>query len=139
MGEKVSFDICHDNGVICVHLEFFAYAPNPQIKKLFRLTRLNLWRNAGTVEAISSNLYAHREVCRQAALDAKKEYTDSYQAPGWKNGTLTTDKKLIKQQELSNKKLFERVKKRLAALKKIDTVCKLFDDGFGNYGYKIKN
>lgn len=118
MDRAKNFSIRHDNGAVVINPTFFENAPNPKIKSLFALAQEWFRANAGVIAQMSEHLYMRREECRKDAAVAKKNYSDLYQAPGWENGTVTTDKKIIRKQELSNKRLAERVKKCLAKLKK---------------------
>lgn len=52
---------------------------------------------------------------------------------------MTTDKKTIRKQELSNKRLAEQVKKCLAKLEKIESVCEIFNEKFRENGFQIND
>lgn len=118
MDNAKNFSVHHSNGVVVIYPAFFENAPNSKIKSLFALAQK--WS-------------------RKDVAAAKKNYSDLYQAPGWENGAVTTDKKIIRKQELSNKRLAERVKKCLAKLKKIESVCEIFNEKFRDNGYQIND
>lgn len=139
MDNAKNFSVHHRNGVVVIYPAFFENAPNSKIKSLFALAQK--WSRANTVVIVrmSEHLYMRREDCRKDVAVAKKRYSDLYQAPGWENGTATTDKKIIRKQELSNKRLAEQVKKCLAKLKKIESVCEIFNEKFRDNGYQIND
>lgn len=139
MDNTKNFSIHHGNGTVVVYPAFLENAPNPKIKSLFTLAQKRFRANAGVIARMSEYLYLRREDCRKDAAAAKKNYSDLYQAPGWENGTVTTDKKIIRKQELSNKRLAERVKKCMAKLKKIESVCEIFNEKFRDNGYQIND
>lgn len=139
MDNTKNFSIHHGNGNVVIYSAFFENAPNPKIKNLFALAQKCSSENADAIARMSEHLYMRREDCRKDAAAAKKNYSDLYQAPGWENGTVTTDKKIIRKQELSNKRLAEQVKKCLAKLKKIESVCEIFNEKFRENGYQIND
>lgn len=139
MDNAKNFSIRHDNGAVVINPMFFENAPNHKIKSLFALAQKCSRENADAIALMGEHLYTRREECRKDAAVAKKNYSDLYQAPGWENGTATTDKKIIRKQELSNKRLAERVKKCLAKLKKIESVCEIFNEKFRENGYQIND
>lgn len=139
MDKAKNFSIRHDNGAVVINPTFFENAPNPKIKSLFALAQKCSRENADAIALMGEHLYMRREECRKDVAAAKKNYSDLYQAPGWENGTATTDKKIIRKQELSNKRLAERVKKCLAKLKKIESVCEIFNEKFRENGYQIND
>lgn len=139
MDNAKNFSVHHSNGVVVIYPAFFENAPNSKIKSLFALAQKWSRENAGAIARMSEYLYLRREDCRKDAAAAKKNYSDLYQAPGWENGTVTTDKKIIRKQELSNKRLAERVKNCMAKLKKIESVCEIFNEKFRDNGYQIND
>lgn len=139
MDNAKNFSVHHSNGVVVIYPAFFENAPNSKIKSLFALAQKWFRANAGVIARMSEHLYMRREDCRKDVVVAKKRYSDLYQAPGWENGTATTDKKIIRKQELSNKRLSEQVKKCLAKLKKIESVCEIFNEKFRENDFQIND
>ena len=139
MDNTKNFSIHHGNGTVVIYSAFFENAPNSKIKSLFALAQKWSRENAGVIARMSEHLYMRREECRKDAAVAKKNYSDLYQVPGWENGTVTTDKKTIRKQELSNKRLAERVKNCMAKLKKIESVCEIFNEKFRESSYQIND
>lgn len=139
MDNTKNFSIHHGNGTVVIYPAFFENAPKPKIKSLFALAQKWFRANAGVIARMSEHLYMRREECRKDAAVAKKNYSDLYQAPGWENGTAITDKKIIRKQELSNKRLAEQVKKCLAKLEKIESVCEIFNEKFRENGFQIND
>lgn len=139
MDNTKNFSIHHGNGTVVIYPAFFENAPNSKIKSLFALAQKWSRENAGAIIRMNEHLRERREDCRKDVAAAKKNYSDLYQAPGWENGAVTTDKKIIRKQELSNKRLAERVKKCLAKLKKIESVCEIFNEKFRDNGYQIND
>lgn len=139
MDNAKNFSVHHSNGVVVIYPAFFENAPNPKIKSLFALAQKWFRANTGVIVRMSECLYMRREDCRKDVAVAKKRYSDLYQAPGWENGTATTDKKIIRKQELSNKRLAEQVKKCLAKLKKIESVCEIFNEKFRENDFQIND
>lgn len=139
MDNTKNFSIHHGNGTVVVYPEFLENAPNPKIKSLFALAQKWSRENAGAIVRMSEHLRERREDCRKEVAAAKKNYSDLYQAPGWENGTVTTDKKTIRKQELSNKRLAEQVKKCLAKLEKIESVCEIFNEKFRENDFQIND
>ena len=139
MDNAKNFSVHHSNGVVVIYPAFFENAPNPKIKSLFALAQKWFRANTGVIVRMSEHLYMRREDCRKDVAVAKKRYSDLYQAPGWENGTATTDKKIIRKQELSNKRLAEQVKKCLAKLKKIESVCEIFNEKFRENDFQIND
>ena len=139
MDNTMSFSIHHGNGTVVIYPAFFENAPNPKIKSLFALAQKWSRENAGAIARMSEHLRECREDCRKDVAAAKKNYSDLYQAPGWENGTPTTDKKIIRKQELSNKRLAEQVKKCMAKLKKIESVCEIFNEKFRENDFQIND
>lgn len=133
------FSVHHSNGAVFIYPAFFENAPNSKIKSLFALAQKWPRENDGAIARMSEHLRERREDCRKDVAAAKKNYSALYQAPGLENGTVTTDKKTIRKQEISNKRLAERVKKCLAKLKKIESVCEIFNEKFRESGYQIND
>lgn len=139
MDNAKNFSVHHSNGVVVIYPAFFENAPNSKIKSLFALAQKWSRENAGAIIRMNEHLRERREDCRKDVAVAKKNYSDLYQAPGWENGTVTTDKKTIRKQELSNKRLAEQVKKCLAKLEKIESVCEIFNEKFRENGFQIND